>query len=98
MPWEVLFQPAIRSTSMARGVSPSNSMPEMLSVSISSNTIEELYHGRVCCQARSKAVPDSPRRIAARGRDPRNRQDPERDRRAAWYLPPASLQIGRAHV
>jgi hypothetical protein len=40
-------------------------MPEMLCVSISSNIIEEQYHGRICGQARPEPVPDSPRRIAA---------------------------------
>ena len=39
-------------------------------VSISSNTIEGQYHGRICSQARSEPVPDLPRRIAARGCDP----------------------------
>ena len=45
---------------MVRGVSPSNSMPGMLSVSISSNIIEEQYHGRICSQARPEPVPTRP--------------------------------------
>ena len=36
-------------------------------MSISSNNIEEQCHHRLCHQARSEPVPNSPRRIAARG-------------------------------
>jgi antitoxin HigA-1 len=45
-------------------------MPEMLSVSISSNTIEELNYGRVCSHAQSEPMPDPSGRIVARGRNP----------------------------
>ena len=52
---------------MVRGASPLILAPEMLFASISSNTTEELSHGRIYRQAQSEPVPDLSRRIVARG-------------------------------